>query len=320
MRHRPTTRGFTIIETLLFLLVSSFVFTAAISQYTAQQHTVAFNQGVRGLQADLMTLISEVSSSNVPDLSHYGCSTADAYGGQVSFAPYSPSPVINNSSCIFLGKAFAFGGPGSSPDCNEETIDSCSHYVEIPIVGRRQIRADTIRPIESLAEAAPLALASCTSGGSYLTELPCGTVPPGWPSRPDFAKRGTLSQGVGIYRAFTRKEDGDVDKRIGGIAFLFNLSNTAYDSKDNTGTIDLAYLADSGNSPNNYRKNTEMKSVIAIEDLGGSGPSPLNPPYGIALCITDGFNKKAVITVGANTSKLDVQVEPSSKFAGGGCD
>ena len=304
MRHRSTPRGFTIVETLIFLTVSASVFVGAIGQYSAQQRQVQFNQGVRGLQANLVSLISEVSSSYTPDISTSHCQALND-NSPVSFPfPFTPGAT---SDCIFLGKAIGFGGDGTNY-CSADTIASCSHYVIIPIVARREFFTSNVgSPVVSLVEAKPLALSNCTaSGSSHATSFPCGTPNVPWSTRPDLAERKQFDQNIGIYKAYRRSSTGANIGDIGGFAFVFNLSSSSYSSDDGASSVDLAVLPTAG-----FKTNDESHTAKAIESLADGD---LNPKDGITLCLMDSYGKKSVITVGANNSKTDVQVEPSSKF------
>jgi type II secretory pathway pseudopilin PulG len=313
-------RGFTIIETLIFLAVSGFVFVAAIGQYSSQQKQVEFNQGVHGLQSQLLSMISEVSSSFAPDISGYTC-TSNNNNNPLSFT----ASAGDSSGCIFLGQAIGFGGDGAGAYCGANTSDQCSHYVTIPIVARRQYftppGGSINSPVATLAQAQPFALASCSSDSfapaAYATGFPCGTgTLPLAPTYPNLANVGKFAQSVSISKAFVRtNSSGSPGAYIGGFAFVFNTSNSSFGSTNNKSSVDLVYF----NKP--FLDNTITKTIAAINGLG-SLPAPqaaaqTNPPYGIALCITNGFGKMSVITIGANNSRMDVLVEPSSNFDAG---
>jgi len=296
------------------LTVSSFVFVAAISQYSGQQKQVEFNQGVRGLQSQLLSMISEVSSSFTPDISAYHC-IADNVNGPLTFT----ASVGDNSGCVFLGKAIGFGGDGAGNYCTVDTTDQCSHYVTIPIAARRQFftpaGSSDGSPAASLAQAQPIALAACTSSpvtpAEYAKSFPCGTPPLAGPLHPNLSDGGKFAQNVGISKAFVRNADGSAGVSIGGFAFVFNISNNSYSSTNNKSSVDLVYLG----TP--FQDNTESKTIAAIDGLAAAPAVQTNPPYGIALCVLNGFGRKSVITVGANSSRMDVIVEPSSGFDSG---
>jgi hypothetical protein len=291
------------------LAVSSFVFAAAIGQYSNQQKSVEFSQGVRGLQSQLLSMISEVSSSFAPDISAYTCKA-----GVANSTPVFTAGAGDSSDCIYLGQAIGFGGDGNNAYCAANTSDQCSNYVTIPIVARRQFFMGTGSPVASLAQAMPLALASCTVSAVtpptvYAANFPCGGgIAAG--NYPNLAAGGKFAQNVSISKAFVRTDAiGTPGGDIGGFAFVFNLSNSSFSSTDNKGTVDLVYLP-------TFKNNTETKTINAINGLGtlstAQADAQTNPQYGITLCVLNGFGKKSVITIGANSSRLDVVVEPTS--------
>ena len=308
MRRRPNNRGFTIIETLIFLVVSSFVFIAAISQYSNQQHAVQFRQGVRDIQSQLQSMISDVATSYTPDISTYNC-TADTLNNPLVMTPASSPP--DNSGCIFLGKAI---GVGNDVYCDKSSVDNCARYSIIPIIGRRNYYSTPTavgQPVSTFKQAQPLALSTCLTHGDYWDSIPCGssTLPGGPTSRPDLAKRSRFHN-VGVYRMFVRNMDGSSKQNIGAIAFMQNLDSTSSTSINN---VNLVWL----DVPFLY--NTESNVTDAISKLGSSASDAtyINPPYGVTLCIMDGYGQKSAIMVGGNKSQLDVQVEPVDKLDSG---
>lgn len=287
MRHRPKQRGFTIIETLLFLAISGFIFTVSINQYTNQQRNVNFSQGVRDAQAVLSSIINESASSYAPDLKNFSCNVTPA-GLFFTAGP----PIDDNSDCIFLGKAF---GAGFNPICTINTPDDCSDTITIPIVGSRTDATIPTAPVlvSDYKQAMPFAL----SGG----------VAP--PVIPDFSERKKLNNNIGIYRTFIRASDGSSKTQIGAVAFIFSLDNTNRISN----TIDLVAIpvAPGGGSD---------KISAAINNLkSGTDGSDYykNPADGITFCIKDGNNKVSAISVGAGGGPLDVQVENTTALDSG---
>ncbi|MDL2341490.1 MAG: prepilin-type N-terminal cleavage/methylation domain-containing protein [Patescibacteria group bacterium] len=307
MRHRPNQRGFTIIETLIFLTVSASVFAGAISQYTGQQHEVQYRQGVRDIQSILQSTINEVSSSYAPALTGYHC-VADPLNNPLSFSP--GTPVDDNSGCVFLGKAI---GVGNDSICNKDSIDSCSRYSIIPIAARRQY-FPAYNPLAggnqgvaptSFSEAKPMALATCLTNDDNFNSFPCGT--PGGGStrnaRPDLADRKSFAN-VGIFKAFVRNADGSSKKDIGAVAFVLRL-NSLGGSINSVNLVELDSTAFVGN--------TESRVTDAIDGLNNLSTAQeaaqTNPPYGVSFCVLDGYGHQSVIAIGSNQSGLDVQVK-----------
>ena len=305
MRRLKVQRGFTIIETLIFLSVSSLVFTAGISQYTRQQHEVEFRQAVRSLQSQLQSMINEVAVSYPPDIKGYSC-TADAANNPIVFTPTSVA--VDNSSCIFLGRAL---GVGNDTNCTLNVIDKCSRYSDIPIAARREFfTGGQGAPVTSLAEAKPIALATCLTNDDGLNSIPCGSNPLSATrtARPDLATRAKFKGFIGVYDAFVRNKDGSANTSIGGIAFLLDLNASGASAGNNVNLVRL---------PTPFLNNTESRVTDAIDVTLGSANAVTeagftNPLYGVTLCIIGSYGQKAAISIGANNSQLDVQVENDS--------
>ncbi len=311
MRHRPKQRGFTIIETLIFLVVSASVFAAAIGQYTIQQHQVDFRQGVRSLQSQLESMINEVGTSYTPTIAPLKCEALS----DNSALTFGLAPGVNdNPECVFLGRVLAMG---TTPACANDTTPNCEKYSDIPLAGRRQNFVGGVGvPVLSLAEARPVAMSKCTTNGTGTYNFPCGYITPSPATRPNIAQRGEFSKNkIGVYKAFMRNADGSAPagSETGAIAFLINLnsSNGNVANAVNLATIPGVLFKD----------NSETKVVNAITALS-TIPVPaestyVNPPNGVTLCIVGQYDQKAAITIGANNGQLDVVVQPQDKLDSG---
>src|SRR5581483_5995816 len=96
--------GYTIVETMLFLLVSAAILASAIALVQSQQSKTQFSQSVRDLNSKLQNYINDVNSGFYNGSNSYSCA-------QVSGEPRLSSSnqgVGTSQDCIFLGKAFSF--------------------------------------------------------------------------------------------------------------------------------------------------------------------------------------------------------------------
>lgn len=309
MRHCPKQRGFTIIETLIFLTVSASVFAAAIGQYTLQQHQVDFRQGVRSLQSELQSMINEVGTTYAPSITNFHC-MADDLNNPISFIS---SPGDNdNSGCVFLGRVLAMGSDASV--CTNDTTSKCERYSDIPVAGRRLnfVAGNPGQPVSSFAEAKPLALARCTTNdvGSY--NFACGSTSAS-PVRPNIANRQLFSKDkIGVYKAFVRNADGSAATPTGAIGFFINLSSASGNTANSVNLLTVPGVT--------FEGNTETKVVNALSALGTSAVAEstyVNPGNGVTLCIIGQYDQKGAITIGANNGQLDVVVEPQDNLDSG---
>ncbi len=132
---RPRGAGYTIVEVMIVLAVTSVMFVAAATMMRGRQIRSEFTKSVRDFEAKLESTISEVVNG--------GYSTTYCSAG-ASGTPTVGNPAINNpGSCVFLGKIYSRNG--ASP-WEVSDIDT--------IVGRRLITG-TKDEITSFAEATP---------------------------------------------------------------------------------------------------------------------------------------------------------------------
>lgn len=105
-------RGYTIIEVLIVLAVSSFLFVISATFINGKQERAAFEQGSNQFAAQIRGVIDEVIKGQYSDIP-FDCSTSS---GVISFAPPTAGKTQGtNQECVFLGKAIHLkmsGGAG----------------------------------------------------------------------------------------------------------------------------------------------------------------------------------------------------------------
>lgn len=297
MKRRPATRGFTIIESLIFLSISGFIFIAAIGGYTMRQREAQFTQGVRDLQARIQDVINDVGSGFYPQMP-LECHAQAVF--PTNPTPFFDADSTNSSNCVWLGKALQLG---RAYYCNP-SVDSaeCGDYSLIPIVARRTITlADGSKElVNNLAQAKPISLSVCLTNGDNPDSGPCS----GTRARPDLAGRGSLAGSIGVYRVFVRGDSNGatVASQTGALVFLSSFNGSS-DQIGRASGVNLAYIS------NSAVDSTEPAMTDRIESTATFGDANLNPPHGITLCIKGAYGQKAAITVGAGGRQLDVQVK-----------
>jgi type II secretory pathway pseudopilin PulG len=147
--------GFTIVETIIVLAVSSMLATSAMLLVSGRQNKTMFQVASNNLKQQLEQIINETASGFYPNNNDFSCQGST--GGQpvINTDPVSYEQQGKNNSCIFLGKALAFGidDPGSKA------------YIVYPLIGNRTVNiAGGIVNVSNFDEAKPIALAPDTSG------------------------------------------------------------------------------------------------------------------------------------------------------------
>jgi hypothetical protein len=135
-------RGFTIVETLIVLAVTGFLFIVAVVLISGKQERAELTTGSRDLESRFQTIINDVSNGFYPNTGTFSCH-------QVGGVPTITTPFGGgaeqgtNKDCIFLGKIVQFKVGGATPEV----------YHVYTVVGARVNSSGD--PVSDLTEAKP---------------------------------------------------------------------------------------------------------------------------------------------------------------------
>lgn len=130
--------GYTIIEVMIFLLVSAALLGSVITLISGRTERTRFTQSVENMERRLQDLLNDVSTGYYPTTGNFACEAGSA---GIVFTPNRQVEQGSNRDCIFLGKALSF---------------SSSSYDAYTMVGLRNsgdIRTTGMKNIESLQDA-----------------------------------------------------------------------------------------------------------------------------------------------------------------------
>lgn len=113
MKVSSKTAGFTIVETLLVLAISSALFLAIITTMSGRQGKAEFSQATKNIQADVQQTINEVASGFYPSGNNFKCAGGS---GQPVFTAAGSVGQGTNQDCVFLGKVIQFKVQGTDPE------------------------------------------------------------------------------------------------------------------------------------------------------------------------------------------------------------
>jgi hypothetical protein len=210
--------GYTIIETMIFLIVSSAFVGTIVTALTQQNKRQQFVQAVDKMQVNLQDTLNDVSTGYYPFGNTLQC-TASATGPSVSNGSNEQG---TNSQCIFIGKAIQFAP-------NSDGIDSYSSYT---MVGNRIEQVAGGEEVTSLTQAKPKFLGIGGQAGVYDTFQ--------------------LESGVEIQKVVSQNPDNTFST-IGGIEVISDFSkresnvvsgNASRSSLARVGTSDLLMTRD----------------------------------------------------------------------------
>lgn len=131
-------QGYTIVEVMIFLVVSSALLISAFNLIAGQQRKTEFAQSIRDVDQVIQEVVNNVQTGYYPNTGGFSCS---ASGSGPSFTGASTSRG-ENKDCIFLGRVMQFGVHGSPDDVNVFSI-----------VGLRETVIPPTRPVNSWQEA-----------------------------------------------------------------------------------------------------------------------------------------------------------------------
>ncbi len=103
MKRMPAA-GYTIIEVMFFLLISSALLGSAMLAFTGKQESIRFSQSVDTFELKLKDTLNDVSTGYFPSAGDFTCEQT----GSTLYWNTTPSEQGTNKGCVFIGKAFEF--------------------------------------------------------------------------------------------------------------------------------------------------------------------------------------------------------------------
>ncbi len=277
--------GYTIIETLIFLAVTSGLFIIAVSFMNGKQSRVQFDQAVRDFDSNLQDVINDTATGYYPNNS-VTCVSVDNTDTPPTFLP-AGGPVVQgiNGGCIFLGKSIQFGMAGV--DCDSVAREGCTNLGIYTLVGRSgfyDIAASKSRSVQNLEEAR--VASSTLLMDNYITQ---------W--------------GLFVTRVYTELP---AVKDYGQLAFVSSFASGQGRGDINTQALSLigVHSLSTGTGVSAIGDNA-ANAVAKINDNGVRTVDILTDPAYICLSDSVGLaGRKAKITLNenrnVNTTRLDI--------------
>jgi type II secretory pathway pseudopilin PulG len=104
--------GFTIVETIITLAVSSVLFVTVMLMFSGRQGKIQFSQGLRDIEAYIMDVANDVQDGYFPKLTSLTCDATNP-GAPAIVAQANAKDQGTNNGCIFAGKVLYFDGANS---------------------------------------------------------------------------------------------------------------------------------------------------------------------------------------------------------------
>ncbi len=103
------TAGFTIVETLIVLAVTSTLIISAMAAMSGRQARTEFQIGREAIVRDFQSLISQIESGRYKSANTFSCTRVNFFGAYPSFTEPAAVEQGTNEGCVFLGNALIFG-------------------------------------------------------------------------------------------------------------------------------------------------------------------------------------------------------------------
>ncbi len=140
--------GFTIVEVLIVLAVSSALLVTAYALVSGRQKRTQFTTSINDTRQQLQQIINETTSGYFPASDQFVCQDPGTQQ-PVTFkaaGAADPGGQGSNQGCVFLGKSIQFGLDVTDPGQSQLAV--------VPVVGRQTWNS---LPIKTLAQAIPRA-------------------------------------------------------------------------------------------------------------------------------------------------------------------
>lgn len=292
--------GFTIIEIMIFLAVSGFIFLSVITLMSGKQDRTEFQTSVSQLDSQLQTLMSSISSGyyNYP-IGGFGCQPS--LTGPQFFGTTSGQG--SHYGCALIGTVLQFD-PSIPGITNQNQA-----YETYPVAGNQFVQPPSSEPVDAitLAEEQPKVLPS--SAWSTVT-MQYGL---------------NLSSSTGMYYVDSQVNGGR-QMPIGGFGLFIRPSSTAAvgtTGLPTSGSSSIELVPIPGSAPGQNEPAftplvnglTDYTGSNKITTSAASGAYTVsNPDGGISICLNSGTDQEsALFVIGGSNSPTRISLRHFSQ-------
>ncbi len=283
MRAGTDSRGYTILEVMIFLAISGFMFVLAAGFVSGKQSRSEFRQGMNDINTQVQQVINDVSNGFYPSNNTFTCKDIGA-GSAPQLSAGSSGTQGSNQGCIFLGKVIQFGVSGSNG------LD----YNTFTVAGRQyKISSSDGTLVTLLAEAKPTAV--------------CGVTPATCPDASfDLTDRKTLQWGTRVTKIFSASIPAI--SAVGFFGSLGSYNNTSGELQSGSQNVAVVPLDGALNQ-------TEAQLAQKIATI--TDASIDNNPN-ITICLEGGGSQFGTLNIGGgNGQRLTTSINISNTKATG---
>lgn len=275
--------GYTILEVLIFIAVSSLMFVSAMRAISGRQKQVQFTQSIQEFDAKIKDLINDVTTSYYPTNENVSC---EIIGSDISISVGANQKLGTNDKCIYVGKVINF----------QSSADNTA--MRIYAMAGKRYSDNQLTPSMSISDAKPKAVTS--PGNSNFVETAEEYVP---------------LYGLKITRVMRFVSDADFTD-YGSIAIISNFGGSSISEAQ---AVQIGGILGS-DIENDLQSSLNVINQITDDPGGGTLPTGYfekNTDEGVVICLESPEGKKASLTVGINSgSSTLLQVDDYNE----GCD
>lgn len=273
--------GYTIVEVMVFLVVSTALFVAAAATISGQQRKTEFTQALNDIESRVKDVANDVSTGFYPNTNNFSC-TASGAGPIIQTAASTSQGT--NVGCIFIGRVMQFGVQGTNG----------SGFNVYTVVGQRLVGIAGSAEVTSLKEAKPVAIAQ--GSGAYA-------------SVPNAFDNLTLQNGLQVNKI--TYVNGAVTKNVGAVGFFttFNSYGASGNLVSGAQTVQLIPI------PATTLNASSQVTADAVDSFA-AGAYDTSPDSGVIICfLSGGTNQYGQIIIGSNGR----QISTSRVIGSGAC-
>jgi type II secretory pathway pseudopilin PulG len=324
-------QGFTIIEVMIFLTVSSILFFAVLNSISGSQAKTYFTEGVHEFANQIQLVANNVQDGYYENTNDFSCHATSL---EPSITFFGPTTQGQNYGCTFIGRVIQFGYiPSGGGPLNQ------SQYYVYTVVGRQfepqPPATNATTNVTNLSGALPVLLFNPNSTNEDVTTY---NVPSGLVIQDVYFTDNSPASG-GLFAS------ADYDSLVGFLSSFSGLSGNGSlsDTSESSMLVPVPITKSPTGIGNEFLQQNQVPGIVAgLENDGttnlvysngvgvncpesnGQPCSVENPTGGVTICLksTTLSNTYALITIGGNgngnTSGNPLDIETST-FNGTTC-
>lgn len=221
--------GYTIVEVMIFLAVSGFMFVLAAHFVNGKQAQAEFKQGTHDFQQQMQAVINDVSNGFYPSNSNLNCTASGSGSPTITGGTTEQG---QNKGCVFLGKTIQFA-----------PSDYDAAHFEVYTVAGRQYKDTSQILATTFVEAAPIAITS-----------------------PDLTQDHLIQWGLKITKTIVSSTNPNCSSSGGGIGFFGSFGNYAVGSDLASGAQSIVVTCVPGSQLNTTTMSAFAGQIHSIVD------------------------------------------------------